>query len=121
MPAADEKFKKFEEFMVKLLQHNTTGEGLLADGLVKTYKELLKMFDRKELIQELKKRSRLGSNLTAKLWVPLVARIDYLSCADRDMQMRTKTRVQSMHARSHTIQPESVTAFSDAMKNIEST
>lgn len=98
--SAQSQFNDFQEVFSHILGRSGVGMELLADGEtgIKSYEDLYKVLEVTELVEELKGLAQ-GTAIEASKWVPLTARIDYMTAAARDMRMRTRNCVQAMRLR----------------------
>jgi len=69
----------------------------------KSLAELLKIFERKNLVAELKARA-VKKGVKSSEWVTLVAQIDAMSIMERDIRVRFRTRVGGFKRRGTTQQ-----------------
>lgn len=94
----DDPFSKLITLLLKILPNNGQDKGFVFDGQAENLEGLFSKFDRFPLIQELKKRAATPS-LPAKKWVPMQAKADFMSTAERDVRMRFRNRIQGFKNR----------------------
>lgn len=92
-----EKFIELTKLLDEAFVRNGETDGFCFDEKAPNLKELLKKFERDELIAELKKRALKKTK--ASQWVPLVSQIDFMSRAERDVRLRFRNRIQSLRLR----------------------